>query len=180
MRRVKRIINTVYYLFYLMFMVVAFAACVNQSNKAQDTVESSSVEKEQVFETEQEEAERLLKERAAEEEKVYSELGIYNGVYTIITESEGVTSSLELKYNNDKTFDFKWFLLAGDFCEAKYEGKILMDQTQHGFFAGDGCTIHFNFMGNWGEGEIIEIDHEGNCKDMKGDCNFAGKYIKSN
>jgi hypothetical protein len=161
--------------FWLMLVLLAFAinACFSPSKEKPSNTDETT------FETEEEEMDRLGREKEKEEEKVYGELGMYNGTYTIKTESEAVEASLDLKYNGDKTFSFTWFFAAADLCEAKYSGLILMDQTQHGFYNDNECTLHFNFMGSWGGSLVVEIDHNEVCPGMKGECIFSGTYLKS-
>lgn len=130
-------------------------------------------------ETEEEESERLLRERAAEDEEAYKYLSTYDGTYTLFTESEGAEGKLELKYNNDRVFDFKLELKALDICQGSASGQVVMDRTQHGFFQTDGCMLHFNFMGNWGDsGMVVEIEQPEACSLMKGECIFTGKYTQ--
>lgn len=129
-------------------------------------------------ETEEQENERLAKERAAEEEQAFRELGSYNGNYKLYTESEGADGKLELNYKGDKIFSFRLNLQVPDLCQGDVEGEILMDRTQHGLFQQDSCLLHFNFMGNWGDrGFIVEIEQPDRCNLMKGDCIFTGKYL---
>lgn len=165
------------YLIIMLFAVqLQFAmGCKTASEKDIKTEKDSSTK----YETEAEEESRLLIEKQAEEEKTYNELNLYDGKYSIYSESEGVVATLEVKYNNDKTFNFTWDFYVTDICSAKYEGMIQMDRTQHGFFNENGCTLHFNFMGSWPEGEVIEIEIEGDCDKLLGDCEFNGKYIKN-
>jgi hypothetical protein len=171
--KIVKIAREVAFWIFLAFMAFTINACFNTSNEKPSR-------NNEIIETEQEELDRLQRERLEEDEKVYGELGIYNGTYGIITESEGVYATLEVEYNNDKTFTFTWLFTAADTCEAKYSGLFFMDQTQHGFYVDGECTLHFNFMGNWGDGDIIEIEYDGRCEGLKGECIFIGKYLKSN
>lgn len=165
------------YIVILLFTVQLqlLVGCNAASEKNANSEKDSSIK----YETEAEEESRLLIEKQAEDEKAFNELNLYDGEYSIYSESEEVVATLEIKYNNDKTFNFHWNFNVSDLCSAKYEGIIQMDRTQHGFFNENGCTLHFNFMGSWNEGEVIEIEIEGDCNNLFGDCEFSGKYIKN-
>lgn len=129
-------------------------------------------------ETEEEESERLLRERAIEDEKAFAELNVYDGKYSLSTESEGAEGSLQLTYEGNKSFSFKLDLTVVDICKGSIDGKIFMDRTQHGLFQQDSCLLHFNFMGSWGDsGFIVEIEQPDPCNLMNGDCIFTGKYL---
>ena len=133
--------------------------------------------------SEEEEIERILKQRHFEDSITYTELGIYNGDYLIYTEIEGVNSTLKLLYNGDQTFNYEWnFNVSKDevICVVKMNGIVTMDRTQHGFDSQGDCFIHFNFNGSWSEGDVVEIDFEDQtkCMSIKGDCIFSGRYIK--
>lgn len=133
--------------------------------------------------TEKELLEIELKKRYEEEQKVYAELPIYNGKYEIYTENEGVKATLFLHYLGDKQFQYRWNLEVNQEeiqCRGALEGKIMMDQTQHGFSTCDNSTIHFNFNGFWDGFMVVEMVFEDQkaCKKLKGDCNFSGTYRK--
>lgn len=134
-------------------------------------------------ETELEESERIFKQRHTEDSIAYSELSVYNGTYTIQTESDGVNAKLVLHYNNDKTFNYTWsFEVASEEvnCKANKKGILMMDRTQHGFDRIGECLIHFNFNGSWSEGMVVEIDFEDQkkCNFIKGnDCTYSGTYV---
>ncbi len=146
-------------------------------NNVRDTISDSSLHEE----TEEQETERVAREKAIEDEKAFRELNTYNGTYTLQTESEGVEGVLELTYAEDRVFTFKLNLQALDICKGTVEGEIFMDRTQHGLYQRDNCILHFNFMGNWGDsGFVVEIEQPDKCTLMEGDCIFSGKYITGN
>jgi hypothetical protein len=130
----------------------------------------------QPYETEAQETQRLLQERHLEDEKSFSELDVYDGNYTLYTESEGVNATLRLKYNGDKTFQFNWEFLVADQCSARASGFIQMDRTQHGFYQGKEGFAHVNFMGSGQMGMMVELEWEKRPNGAKGDCNFSGTY----
>jgi hypothetical protein len=164
----------------LFVWLMLLAACGGgNSKKAGDSlavnVDSASGPQE---ETEEEEMERILRERQEEDEKAYAELGMYNGTYQLQTESEGATGTLNLSYSSDRIFNFKLELSVVDFCKGLIEGEVTMDRTQHGFYNTEGCYLHFNFLGSWGSNLIVEIEQDGSCTHMEGDCIFGGTYTQ--
>jgi hypothetical protein len=136
-----------------------------------------------VIDNELKESEDELKKRQLEDDKIYSELILYNGTYERHTESDGVNSSLILTYNNDKTFNYSWDfeVVNGEaICKANRKGIIKMDRTQHGFDNIGDCFIHFNFNGYWNGNMVIEIEFEDQqkCRFIKGqECTYSGVYI---
>ncbi len=135
-------------------------------------------------ETEAEESERIFKQRHIEDSVAFTQLGTYDGTYSIKTESEGVNATLTLHYNGDQTFNYEWsFDVAGEeaSCKAKRKGIVAMDRTQHGLDSDGNCTMHFNFNGLWNDGYVIEIDFEdqAKCSDLIGQCTFSGTYIRA-
>lgn len=136
-------------------------------------------------ETEEEESERVFKQRHIEDSIAYTQLGIYDGNYLIYTESEGIDASLNLLYNGDQTFKYDWrFAVSNEEanCERNMEGTLVMDRTQHGFDRQGECFIHFNFNfnGYGSEGYVVEIDFEdqAKCLNVKGECTFSATYVK--
>ena len=162
-----------------------FIILINCSPSGKNTEESkagqavdTAVASKPMEETEEEEAERIAKEKFEEDEKAFLELNSYDGQYILNTESEGAEGTLELKYNGERAFHFKLMLKALDICDGMIEDEFFMDRTQHGMYHTDGCSLHFNFMGSYADGTIVEIEQDGQCDRMKGDCIFTGKYLK--
>ncbi len=173
--------------FFALFAICLISGCStnrgsdNESNSQEDSIalQNDSIQVvNRVEETEQEEADRLMRERSLEDEKAFAELGVYDGKYLLSTESEGADGSLELKYNGEKVFTFKLALNVPDVCKGLVEGEVFMDRTQHGLYQQDNCLLHFNFMGNWADsGYVVEIEQPEKCGQMEGDCAFGGKYV---
>jgi len=135
-------------------------------------------------ETEEEETDRIFKQRYLDDSIAFAQLDMYNGSYFLNTESEGVNASLKLVYNGNKTFNYEWNyeVLNGEVnCEAHLNGVFVMDRTQHGFDDNNNCVIHFNLNGYWNNGYVVEIDVEdqAKCSFLKGECSFSGHYINS-
>lgn len=112
-----------------------------------------------------------LARRAREDEETYSQMGAYDGSYSLYTESEGADGMLTLKYLGDKTFKFSLKLIVADVCEGIVEDTAYADRTQHAFHRTDKCMLHFEL-----NGQNIEITAEDGCDKMKGDCSFTGVY----
>lgn len=135
-------------------------------------------------ETEEEETDRIFRQRHNEDSVAYTELGMYDGTYLIYTESDGVNATLKLHYNGDQTFKYEWsFEVVSEEanCKGIRKGILAMDRTQHGFDRSENCVIHFNFNGYWDNGYVVEIDFEDQtkCPDLIGECTFSGTYINS-
>jgi hypothetical protein len=118
-------------------------------------------------ETEAEEMERLQ----SEEQHVFDDLGAYDGMYNLYTESENAEGTLQMKYLGDRTFKFVLRLSVDDLCEGIVQDTAFVDRTQHALFATDHCLLHFNLLG-----ENIEIVEPDGCDQMEGDCTFSGVY----
>jgi len=135
-------------------------------------------------ESEEEETERIMKQRYAEDSISYSQLAMYGGNYEIKTESEGVNATLNLQYNGDQSFNYEWSFevdVEQAKCKAKRKGVLVMDRTQHGIDADGECRIHFNFNGYTSKGYIVEIDFEDQSKcGVEGGCDFSGAYATGN
>lgn len=167
-------------------ILVFLVSCTNTKTKESDhsTVGDSVIESTtsplaaSKEETEEEETERISKERFEEDQKAFSELGSYDGKYTLLTESDGATGTLELKYSGERLFAFTLSLNVAEQCDGIVEAELVMDRTQHGFYQGGSCYLHFNFMGSYADGTIVEIEQPDKCEEMKGDCIFSGTYQK--
>lgn len=172
----------------LPILAMFFLSCASQkeqgnSNPTDNTVKDSSLLQRE--ETEEEETERLLRERHVEDSTTYAQLGTYDGVYLIYTESAGVDATLQLHYNGNRTFNYEWKLEVSDEgtnCLGHRKGVLTMDQTHHGFDRTEDCVIHFNFNGYWNDGYVVKVDFEDQslCPDLVGECTFSGTYINSN
>lgn len=152
------------------------AGCSSGEKKAPEVAERDTVAQ-MAYETEAQESDRILSERATDDEKAYSELSTYNGTYILNTESEGAEGTLTLTYNSDRTFVFTLEMKALDICSSSIQGQVFMDRTQHGLYQNKDCLLHFNFMGNWESGTILEIDQPESCSLMKGECTLTGRYV---
>lgn len=121
----------------------------------------------------------ILQERQAEDDSAYATLRFHSGDYVLYTESEGVNATLQLQYNDDKTFNFLWRFEAPDAgCSGEMKGLLLMDRTQHGFYHADGCMVHFEFRGLWDGQYLVDLTlEENNCMLMTGNCIFSGTYM---
>ena len=173
--------------FFVLVAICLISGCstnresLNENNSQKDSIalQNDSIQVvNRVEETEQEEADRLMRERSLEDEKAFAELGVYDGKYLLSTENEGANGSLELKYNGEKVFIFKLSLKVPDVCDGLVEGEVSLDRTQHGLYQHDNCLLHFNFMGYWADsGYVVEIEQPEQCGQMEGNCTFTGKYI---
>lgn len=151
---------------------------MNSEQDASERKETADLSEEELLEIE-------LKNRAKDDSIAFESLDVYNGKYSVMTESEGVNAYLTLKYIGNKTFRFSWdFKVAneGAKCNGNIDGEIMMDKTQHGIFVCNNSIIHFNFNGTWNGNEVVEIIFEepNKCKKISGECNFSGTYIKQN
>jgi hypothetical protein len=124
-----------------------------------------------------------MKNRFAEDSLAFAELDQYEGAFTLYTESEGVTATLDLQYKEDKQFaytiDFKADSEEAS-CKASLSGTLFLDQTQHGFSTCDKTTLHFNFNGIWNGNYVVELvlEDASKCKAMQGPCTINGTYVK--
>jgi hypothetical protein len=161
--------------YWLLLLVLLTNACGKKESTISETTDSTSASKEPMVTegTGDRDSEDILRERNNEEEKVYSQLGKYDGVYSIHTESEGVSASLKLEYKGDRVFSFELSLEVADVCSGYIQDKFTMDRTQHGFYDHEGCLLHFNLL----ETEV-EIDEPAGCSFMKGECTFSSTWIQ--
>lgn len=171
-------------------LITCLACTSNKEQKDNNTTDVDSTQQTAAVdnqsphqeETEEEEMERILKERYLEDIIAFTELTTYDGEYRISTESEGVDATLQLKYNGDQTFDYQWKLAVTSeetTCKGEMKGVLTMDQTQHGFDKIEDCFVHFNFNGYFNDGYVVEIDFEDQtkCASLTGECIFSGTYI---
>jgi hypothetical protein len=144
----------------------------NHTNTDSTSFETSLADKEDRRNPDREEIEEAeLASRAKEEESIYTEMGVYDGSYTLSTESENAYGNLALQYLGNKTFKFSLRLTVPDMCEGMIEDTAYVDRTQHAFYRTNTCVLHFELLG-----QNIEISAEDSCDKMKGDCSFSGVY----
>jgi hypothetical protein len=62
-------------------------------------------------------------------------------------------------------------LTVSDVCKGVVKDTAYVDRTQHAFYRGDKCMLHFEL-----NGQNIEITAEDGCDKMKGECSFTGVY----
>ncbi|MCS7004818.1 MAG: hypothetical protein NZM38_05775 [Cytophagales bacterium] len=150
--------------FFVVVIFLVLGACQASQKKAEETDNNE---------------EQVTKEN----EEAYQALVGYSGTYQIESgENEGLSSKLTLQYNNDKTFDFTWnFEVHSEEtnCTGKLQGKILVDNTQHGFYQEGDCIVHFNFNGIYNGKFLVEIPpiEKSSCQTLQGECAFGGTYV---
>ena len=155
--------------FFIILTIIA--ACSAKNDTAKDAAVNDADTTAQVAKKEGESEEEELARRHSEDEKVFSEMNVYDGTYKLYTESEGAAGTLVLQYLGDKTLKFSLRLSVADVCEGIIEDTAYIDRTQHAFLARQGCNLHFELLG-----QNIEISEPEGCNRMKGDCTFAGTY----
>ena len=150
----------------LLISLCLLLSCAGKNEKANNDQPDSA--KANVSETENQE----LAQRQAENDKAFSEMGKYDGEYKLFTESDAADGALVLKYLGDQKFKVSLKLSVPNVCNGVIEDTAIVDRTQHAFFAGKECMLHFELL----DREIEINEPEGCVTYMNGDCSFAGTY----
>lgn len=168
----------------LLFTLISLLifGCAKNTSQENTTVDEEEFYSDSISESILEEEEYKLA-RFREDSAAFALLDMYDGTYYIVTESEGVSASLSLKYNGDRTFDYEWTFNVSNAetnCQAARKGTFTMDRTRHGMDGEEDCLVHFNFDDELEGYYRISIDFadQAQCSGLDGNCNFFGIYEK--
>lgn len=103
---------------------------------------------------------------------------LYTGQYQLYTESEGASGTLQLRYLNDKRFEFEIKLDVPEVCSGNMKGEFILQQTDFGAYTAADCPLSLTLKGSWNGSMTVQIDQTGACQHLGDSCIFTGTYVR--